>query len=121
MIASTGRTQLGGEDFECTQRESCIAGPNVRTCSEIAYYDESKEAEWELSVDAIIAYLSGQTVTNESLEKHKAKLLKSILKPVVQVLDSVRTMMSEITDVVVVGGSARNPVMQQLLTDYFDG
>jgi L1 cell adhesion molecule like protein len=49
------------------------------------------------------------------------ELFRSTLTPVAQVLRDAKMSKSDVTDIVLVGGSSRIPRVQQLLQDFFDG
>jgi len=62
-----------------------------------------------------------ETLTQAKFEELNNDLFKKTLKTVEQVLKDANVRKAEVNDIVLVGGSARIPKVQQLLEEFFDG
>ena len=62
-----------------------------------------------------------EILSRAKFEELNQDLFKKTLKTVEQVLKDAKVAKSDISDIVLVGGSTRIPKIQQLLEDYFDG
>ena len=62
-----------------------------------------------------------ETLTRAKFEEINMDLFKKTLKPVEQVLKDGKVKKSEISDIVLVGGSTRIPKVQSILEDFFGG
>lgn len=61
------------------------------------------------------------TLTRAKFEELCGDYFKNTLKPVEQVLNDAKVSKSQIHDIVLVGGSSRIPMVQELLTNFFNG
>ncbi|KAI1329401.1 heat shock protein 70 family [Xylariaceae sp. FL0255] len=138
VLATTGDTHLGGEDFD--QR---IINHFAKTYNKKNNVDITKDAKamGKLKREAekakrtlssqkttrieIEAFFEGndfsETLTRAKFEELNIDLFKRTLKPVKQVLDDAKMTKDEIDDIVLVGGSTRIPKVQELLEEFFGG
>lgn len=61
------------------------------------------------------------TLTRAKFEELCGDFFKNTLKPVEQVMSDAKVSKSQIHDIVLVGGSSRIPMVQELLSNYFNG
>merc|ERR1712054_46699 len=138
VVATSGDTHLGGEDFdqrlikhfmEIFKTKSGIdmskdkkAMQKLRKECEKAKRALSSTSSVQLRVEA----LSGgqdfeETLTRSTFEKLNNDLFQKTLKPVNDVLSDSKMSKSEIHEIVLVGGSTRIPKIQTLIKDFFNG
>lgn len=138
VLATSGDTHLGGEDFDQRVTDHLVKVFKKKTGSDVSK-DITALSKLKRAVEGAKRTLSADTSSNIFVEKltdkddfsHilsrakfedlNADLFKSTLKPVEQVLKDAKKRKSEIHDVVLVGGSTRIPKIRQLLKDFFDG
>ena len=136
--ATAGDTHLGGEDFDnrlvdyfadkfqkkfhCDLHESPRALRTLRTACERAKRTISTATNASILCEALYQGHDFQdTISRAMFENINDDLFRSTLGPVAQVLKDGKISKSEITDIVLVGGSSRIPRVQQLLQDFFNG
>jgi L1 cell adhesion molecule like protein len=136
--ATAGDTHLGGEDFDNRMvnyfvdrfnrkfktdlRQSPRALRSLRTACERAKRTLSVAASASIICDSLYeGHNLIDNITRAAFENLNDDLLRSTLDPVVQVLRDGNMSKSEVTDIVLVGGSSRIPRVQQLLEDFFNG
>jgi len=138
VIATSGDTHLGGEDFDqrvmdhflkvFKQKTGKDASKDKRSMSKLR--TECERAKRVLSARAetkieIENFFDGedlvQTLTRARFEELNADLFKNTLKPVQTVLSDSKLKKHEVDEVVLVGGSTRIPKIQQLVKDFFNG
>merc|ERR1712196_422441 len=138
VVATSGDTHLGGEDFdqrlikhfmEIFKTKSGIdmskdkkALQKLRKECEKAKRALSSTSSVQLRVEA----LSGgqdfeETLTRSTFEKLNNDLFQKTLKPVNDVMSDSKMSKSEIHEIVLVGGSTRIPKVQALIKDFFNG
>merc|ERR1712196_722630 len=138
VVATSGDTHLGGEDFdqrlikhfmEIFKTKSGIdmskdkkALQKLRKECEKAKRALSSTSSVQLRVET----LSGgqdfeETLTRSTFEKLNNDLFQKTLKPVNDVLSDSKMSKSEIHEIVLVGGSTRIPKVQTLIKDFFNG
>merc|ERR1712196_150819 len=138
VVATSGDTHLGGEDFdqrlikhfmEIFKTKSGVdmskdkkALQKLRKECEKAKRALSSTSSVQLRVEA----LSGgqdfeETLTRSTFEKLNNDLFQKTLKPVQDVLSDSKMSKSEIHEIVLVGGSTRIPKIQSLIKDFFNG
>ncbi|KAJ2548213.1 ATPase with role in protein import into the ER [Coemansia sp. RSA 1933] len=138
VIATSGDTHLGGEDFDnkvvdhFAQLFKKKTGQDVHSDKK-AMGKLKREAEKakrtlssQMSVRVEIESLAdgedfSETLTRAKFEELNNSMFKRTLKPVKQVLEDAGIAKSKIDDIVLVGGSTRIPKVQKLLEDFFDG
>jgi heat shock protein 1/8 len=136
--STAGDTHLGGEDFDSRMVEYFIeefrrkhkkdisknprALRRLRTACERAKRALSTATEANIEIDSLHDGLDFYSkISRARFEELCIDLFKSTLKPVEKALRDARLNMSQIDEVVLVGGSTRIPKIQRLLEDYFDG
>ncbi|EAY03069.1 cytoplasmic heat shock protein 70 [Trichomonas vaginalis G3] len=136
--ATAGDTHLGGEDFDsrlvdyfadrfqkkfkCDLRESPRALRTLRTACERAKRTISTAANASILCESLYQGHDFQdTISRAMFENLNDELFRSTLGPVAQVLKDAKMSKSDVTDIVLVGGSSRIPRVQQLLQEFFNG
>jgi heat shock protein 5 len=138
VVATSGDTHLGGEDFD-QRLMSHFAEKFKKSDGEDLTKDkkamqklrkEVEKAKRALSSTASVqvrveAILSGkdldESLTRAKFEQLNADLFQKTLKPVQDVLSDSKMSKSEIHEIVLVGGSTRIPKIQSLIKDFFNG
>jgi L1 cell adhesion molecule like protein len=136
--ATNGHTHLGGEDFDSRLVEYCAAEfrrktkvdltnnaralRRLRTQCETAKRILSSAHQVTVECEAIAdgADLNVQ-VTRAKFEELCADLFRKCIAPVENVLNDSGVSKSQVSEVVLVGGSTRIPKIQQMLSDFFAG
>ena len=138
VMATSGDTHLGGEDFDRRVMDHMVATFKKKTGKDPSkdkkaiqkLRREVERAKRQLSTShqkrvEIEAFFDGkdlsETLTRAKFEELCIDLFKSTMKPVQKVLTDSGLEKSQIDQVVLVGGSTRIPKIQELLQDFFDG
>lgn len=138
VLATSGDTHLGGEDFDNRIIEHFVKLWKKKTGKDVTkdpkamgkLKREVEKAKRALSSQMsarveIESFQDGQdlseTLTRAKFEELNMDLFKKTMKPVEKVLKDAGLSKSEIHDIVLVGGSTRIPKVVQLLEDYFNG
>ena len=138
VIATSGDTHLGGEDFDQRVMEHFITlykkkkGKDVRTDVRAVQKlrREVEKAKRVLSSAhqakiEIESFFDGEdfseTLTRAKFEELNMDLFRSTLKPVQKVLEDADIKKSDVDEIVLVGGSTRIPKVQQLVKEFFNG
>jgi heat shock protein 5 len=138
VIATSGDTHLGGEDFDQRLTEHFVKVFNKKHSVDIksdkralqklksevekAKRDLSSVLQVKVQIEGLINGIDfDETVTRARFEELCADLFKKTLVPVQTVLDDSGFKKSEIDEIVLVGGSTRIPKVQQLIKDFFNG
>eukprot|EP00916_Digyalum_oweni_P014972 GHVL01024462.1.p1 GENE.GHVL01024462.1~~GHVL01024462.1.p1 ORF type:complete len:674 (+),score=146.58 GHVL01024462.1:68-2023(+) len=138
VLATSGDTHLGGEDFDQRVMEHFIqifkkknsknlrddkkALQKLRKEVEKAKRALSSTHQARLEIEDIMEGLDfSETLTRAKFEELNIDLFKNTLKPVKQVLKDGGMEKEEIHDIVLVGGSTRIPKIQQLIQEFFNG
>ncbi|RXN23664.1 78 kDa glucose-regulated [Labeo rohita] len=138
VVATSGDTHLGGEDFNQRVMEHFIklyknkTGKNVRKNNRAVQKlrCEVEKAKRTLSTQhqahiEIESFFEGEdfseTLTRAKFEELNMDLFRSTLKPVQKVLEDSDLKKSDIDEIVLVGGSTRIPKIQQLVKEFFNG
>ena len=136
--ATAGDTHLGGEDFDnrmvnyfadkfqkkykCDLRQSPRALRTLRTACERAKRTLSTATSASIVCDSLYeGHDFMDNISRAMLENLNDELFRSTMNPVAQVLRDANMSKSDVTDIVLVGGSSRIPRVQQLLQDFFNG
>ena len=136
--ATAGDTHLGGEDFDnrmvnffadrfqkkfkCDLRQSPRALRTLRTACERAKRTLSTATNASIVCDSLYeGHDFIDSISRAMFESLNDELFRSTLNPVAQVLQDAKMSKSDVTDIVLVGGSSRIPRVQQLLQDFFNG
>merc|ERR1711920_397490 len=138
VIATSGDTHLGGEDFDNRVIQHLLkvfqrkhgSGPSkdkkaiqkLRREVERAKRSLSSQHQVRLEIEGLHDGIDfSETLTRARFEELCIDLFKKTLTPVQKVMDDSELKKSEIDEVVLVGGSTRIPKVQQLLKDFFNG
>ena len=138
VIATSGDTHLGGEDFDQRVMEHFVKIFKKKTGKDIQsdhratqkLRREVEKAKRTLSTQhqariEIESILDGEdfseTLTRAKFEELNMDLFKSTVNPVKKVLEDGDLRKEDVDEVVLVGGSTRIPKVQQLVRDFFNG
>ncbi|KAJ4460790.1 putative Luminal-binding protein 4 [Paratrimastix pyriformis] len=138
VIATSGNTHLGGEDFDQRTLNHLVrlfqkkTGYDVSTCVrclsklkrevERAKIALSSAFQTQIELDNFYEGVDfKETLTRARFEEINADLFRSTLDPVRQVLTDAGMKKTDLHEVVLVGGSTRIPKVQQLLKDFLNG
>ena len=138
VMATSGDTHLGGEDFDqrladhfCKvfkKKHSVDIKTDVRALQKLksevekAKRDLSSVIQVKITIEGLIDGIDfEETITRARFEELCADLFKKTLVPVQTVLDDSNFKKSEIDEIVLVGGSTRIPKVQQLIKEFFNG
>lgn len=138
--ATNGDTHLGGEDFDnrlinylveefkkeqsVDLRNDSMAMQRVKEAAEKAKIELSSAQSTEVNLPYITADATGPkhlviTVTRAKLEALVEDLVARSLEPVKVALADAGLSVSEINDVILVGGQTRMPLVQQKVAEFF--
>jgi molecular chaperone DnaK len=134
--ATAGDSHLGGDDFDqkivdwianefmrehgIDLRKDSKAMQRLRESAEKAKIELSSSVETEINQPYITAkdnepvHLE-MTLTRAKFEELSADLLKRVEKPVKQALDDAKVKLADLDEVILVGGSTRMPMVQELV------
>jgi len=138
VLATSGDTHLGGQDFDTRIVEWAIdefrkktkldirsnskALARLRLAAERAKKSLSTANQASIDVESLAEGLDFQvTLTRAKFESLCEDLFKKCMGPVEQVLKDSKLSKTDINDVVLVGGSSRIPRVQALLRELFNG
>jgi len=138
VVATNGDTHLGGEDFDQRVMDHFLKIIKKKTGKDIKdnmravqkLRREVEKAKRALSTTQqtkveIEALLDGQdfseTLTRAKFEELNMDLFKSTMKPVKKVLEDGDMKVSDVNEIILVGGSTRIPKIQQLVKEFFKG
>jgi len=138
VIATSGDTHLGGEDFDNRVIQHLLkvfkrkhgsdpskdkkAIQKLRREVERAKRSLSSQHQVRVEIEGLYEGVDfSETLTRARFEELCIDLFKKTLTPVQKVMDDSELKKSEIDEVVLVGGSTRIPKVQQLLKDFFNG
>tara|TARA_B100000575_G_scaffold294534_1_gene311227 strand:+ start:3730 stop:5652 length:1923 start_codon:yes stop_codon:yes gene_type:complete len=140
VLSTNGDTSLGGEDFDnvlidhlvgefkkeqnfdLTQDSSAIQ--RLKEAAEKAKIELSSNQQTEINLPYITADSSGPKhlllkLTRAKLESLVGDLVAKTLKPVEIALKDAKVSTSEISDVILVGGQTRMPLVQEKVKEFF--
>ena len=138
VIATSGDTHLGGEDFDqrltehfakiIQKKHNVNIKSDVRALQKLksevekAKRDLSSVLQVKVTIEGLIDGVDfEETITRARFEELCGDLFKKTIQPVQQVLDDSGFKKSEIDEIVLVGGSTRIPKVQQLIKEFFNG
>lgn len=138
VLATSGDTHLGGEDFDhklvrylskvFKKKHDIDISANKKAYSKLKREAEkakrtlSSQMSVRVEIDSFVDGIDfSETISRAKFEELNIDSFKKTLKPVEQVLKDAGVKKSEIDDIVLVGGSTRIPKVQELLEDFFDG
>ena len=136
--ATAGDTHLGGEDFDSILvnhfadkfqkkhgldlRESPRALRTLRTACERAKRTISSATSAQILCESLYKGKDlMDSISRANFENLCDSLFRKCMAPVSQVLNDAKMSKSDVTDIVLVGGSSRIPRVQQLLQEFFNG
>jgi len=140
VLATSGDTFLGGEDFDLAVVKwmldafGAAGGPDISgdRSARQRLKEAAEKAKCELSalgsVDISVPFLAqgpggplhfAATLTREGLEKMAAPLVGRMMAPIRDALRHAGAAPSEIGQVILVGGQTRMPLVQRALKDFF--
>ena len=138
--STNGDTHLGGDDFDKRvidyivsefKKDSGVdlgadkmATQRLREAAEKAKVELSNTVETEINLPFITADASGpkhlvMKITRSKFEQLIEDLVKGTLRPCEQALKDAGFRSGEISEVILVGGSTRIPLVQKVVTDFF--
>eukprot|EP00741_Cyanophora_paradoxa_P021644 tig00000241_g20891.t1 len=138
VIATSGDTHLGGEDFDNRVMDYLIkvfkkkhnkdltkdkrSMGKLRRKVEDAKRALSTQTQVRVEVEALFDGIDfSETLTRARFEELNNDLFKKTLAPVQRVLEDSGLKKTDVDEIVLVGGSTRIPKVQQLLKDFFNG
>lgn len=138
VIATSGDTHLGGEDFDQRLTEHFVkvfkkkTGKDLSSDSrslqklkgevEKAKRDLSSVHQTKIDIENLFEGEDfSETITRARFEELCSDLFKKTIKPIDTVLTDADLKKSDIDEIVLVGGSTRIPKVQQLIKDFFNG
>ncbi|KAI8815922.1 heat shock protein 70 family [Fimicolochytrium jonesii] len=138
VLATSGDTHLGGEDFDNRVIEHLAKLWKKKTGKD-CHKDPKAMGKLKREVEKAKRILStgmstrveiesfqdgqdfSETLTRAKFEELNMDLFKKTLKPVEKVLKDAGMTKADVHEIVLVGGSTRIPKVQQLLEDFFNG
>ena len=138
--STNGDTHLGGDDFDKRVIDYIISEfkkdsgidlgadkmsvQRLREAAEKAKIELSNTVETEINLPFITADASGpkhlvMKITRSKFEQLIEDLIKGTLRPCEQALKDAGLRSGEISEVILVGGSTRIPLVQKVVTDFF--
>jgi len=138
VLATSGNTHLGGEDFDQRVMQYFTKMINKKTGADISNNDRaiqklrrevervkrslSSQKQARVEIDDIVqGFDLSETLTRARFENLNSDLFKSTLDPIKRVLKDASVDKSDVDEIVLVGGSTRIPFVQEMLQDFFDG
>jgi len=140
VLATNGDTHLGGEDFDTRMinylveefqkdqgidlRKDPLAMQRLKESAEKAKIELSSAQQTEVNLPYITADASGPKhlvikVTRAKLESLVEDMVKKSLDPVKQALADADLSVSDIHDIILVGGQTRMPMVQKYVSEFF--
>ena len=138
VLATSGDTHLGGEDFDQRVLDYYIKLIQKRYNKDISTdksaiqklkreVEKAKRAlsnvhEARIEIDDLISGVDfSEVLTRAKFEEINADLFKKTLIPVQEALQAAGLKKEQIDEIVLVGGSTRIPKVQRLIKDFFNG
>ncbi|GLX84789.1 chaperone protein DnaK [Thalassotalea loyana] len=140
VLATNGDTHLGGEDFDnrlinylvdefkkeqgLDLKNDPLAMQRVKEAAEKAKCELSSAQQTDVNLPYVTADATGPKhmnikVTRAKLEALVEDMVKATLEPLKTALADADLSTSDVTDVILVGGQTRMPLVQQVVTDFF--
>jgi molecular chaperone DnaK len=140
VLATNGDTHLGGEDFDnrvinylvdefkkeqgVDLRKDPLAMQRLKEAGEKAKIELSSAQQTEVNLPYITADASGPKhmaikITRAKLESLVEDMVKASLEPVKQALVDADLSVSDVNDIILVGGQTRMPLVQKYVADFF--
>ncbi|GIL83468.1 hypothetical protein Vretimale_11174 [Volvox reticuliferus] len=138
VLATSGDTHLGGEDFDQRVMEYFIklikkkfnkdisgdarALQKLRREAERAKRALSSQHQVRVEIESLTEGVDlSEPLTRARFEELNMDLFKKTMGPVKKAMEDANLKKSDIDEIVLVGGSTRIPKVQELLKEYFDG
>jgi molecular chaperone DnaK (HSP70) len=138
VLATSGNTHLGGQDFDHRLMDYCIrqfkrqsdidiigdkrAIQRLRKQCELAKRTLSTQTSATIDCEALSNGVDfSTTISRAKFEELNVDLFKKTMTPVTQVLKDSGMAKRDVDQVILVGGSTRIPKVQSLLSDFFGG
>ena len=136
--STRGDTHLGGEDFDNILMKHCIqefkqhkgidisnnqkALRRLKIACEKCKRDLSSSNQASIDIDSLSEGEDFQiTILRPEFEDMCKDIFQKCIQPMTDALSDAKLKKSQISEVVLVGGSTRIPKVQKLVQDYFDG
>ncbi len=140
VLATNGDTHLGGEDFDnrlinylvdefkkdqgLDLKNDPLAMQRVKEAAEKAKCELSSAQQTDVNLPYVTADASGPKhmnikVTRAKLESLVEDMVKATLEPLKTALADADLSTSDVTDVILVGGQTRMPLVQKTVSDFF--
>ena len=140
VLATNGDTHLGGEDFDnrvinylvdefkkdqgIDLRQDPLAMQRLKEAAEKAKIELSSAQQTEVNLPYVTADATGPKhlvikVTRAKLESLVEDMVKKSLEPVKQALSDADLSVSDVHDIILVGGQTRMPLVQKYVTEFF--
>ena len=140
VLATNGDTHLGGEDFDnrvitylvdefhkdqgINLRKDPLAMQRLKEAGEKAKIELSSSQQTEVNLPYITADASGPKhlaikLTRAKLESLVEDMVKESLEPVKKALADADLSVSDVNDIILVGGQTRMPLVQKYVTEFF--
>src|SRR5574343_350133 len=141
VLSTNGDTHLGGDDFDqviidwlanefntaegVDLRKDPMALQRLKEAAEKAKIELSASTQTEINLPYVTATDSGpkhlvQTLTRAKFEQLAETLVKRSMEPVAKALKDAGLSVSDIDEVILVGGSTRIPVIQEQVEKFFN-
>ncbi|KAK9171288.1 Hsp70 protein family protein [Cryptosporidium meleagridis] len=138
VVATSGDTHLGGEDFDQRVMDHFIkiikskTGKDVKSDKRALQrlrreVEKSKRAlssapQVKVEIEGLMEDVDlSETLTRAKFDELNADLFRKTIEPVKKVLEDAGIKKSEVDEIVLVGGSTRIPKIQALIKEFFDG
>ncbi|MFA5624745.1 MAG: molecular chaperone DnaK [Bradymonadales bacterium] len=140
VLSTTGDTFLGGEDFDnaiieklieefkqCNGvdlRDDMAAFYRLKDAAESAKQELSLMSETEINLPFLTMHNGSplhllRSISRDELEALTENLVRRTLGPCQQALDDAKLQRSDITQIVLVGGMTRMPLVRKMVSDFF--
>jgi len=138
VLATSGDTHLGGEDFDqrimqhfikiFNKKHNKDMSKDKRSLQKLRHeVEKTKRAlssthQARIEIESLFDGIDfSETLTRARFEEINSDLFKNTLGPVKQVLEDAGIKKNKIDEIVLVGGSTRIPKIQQLIKEFFNG
>ncbi|CAK0896414.1 unnamed protein product [Prorocentrum cordatum] len=138
VVATSGDTHLGGEDFDqrvmahfvkiFQKKHGKDMSKNQKSIQKLRREVEktkralSSTQQARIEIEGLFEGIDfSETLSRARFEEINADLFKNTIGPVKQVLDDSGLKKNQIDEIVLVGGSTRIPKVQQLIKEFFNG
>ena len=140
VLSTNGDTHLGGDDFDqviidflaekflkdesIDLRKDPMALQRLKEAAEKAKIELSSSAQTEINLPYVTATESGPkhlvtSLTRANFEQLADDLVKRSMTPVKKALDDAGLSTSDINEIILVGGSTRIPIIQEVVEKFF--